>query len=251
MGAEMALIACPVPGKEKSKMLCEAFIAGAPKNATGFVFYGVKAGNHAQWMNARRSGMDWYFIDNSYFDLTRGTMYRVAKNRLQHDGEGDSDHKRAMGIEGFHILPFNSHREGYILIIPQSEDHMRYVLDEANPHKWLARMKTWAGKEGKVREWRADKPALMKTLQQDLAGARLLATHTSAAAVEAVLMGVPVVCERASAAWKFSRGNQGDPTSGDPASLSSRLRWAAVLADNQWTIGEMKEGVAWRSLNLK
>lgn len=28
-----------------------------------------------------------------------------------------------------------------------------------------------------------------------------------------------------------------------------RRRWAAVLADNQWTFAEMAEGAAWRKLN--
>ena len=45
----MALTAFPVPGKEKSRRLCEAFVRGAPKDAEGVVFAGVKDGNVLSW----------------------------------------------------------------------------------------------------------------------------------------------------------------------------------------------------------
>ena len=38
----MALTLYPVPGKEKSKLICNAFAAGAPRHATGAVFFGTE-----------------------------------------------------------------------------------------------------------------------------------------------------------------------------------------------------------------
>lgn len=229
-------------------MLCEAFIAGAPKHAQGFVFYGVKAGNHRQWVEARRSGLDWYFIDNSYFNATRGTYFRVAKNQLQHNGHGLSDYRRLSQIPGIKILR-NPPRGDYTLIIPQSDDHMRYVLDHQDPKKWLRRAIQGAGPGAhiRVRDWNADKSALATSFQDDLMQAKVLITHTSAAAVEAVLAGVPVICDMQCAAWPFSDA----VTLGFSiqVSIADRMKWASILADNQWTVDEMKEGLAWQKLN--
>ena len=38
----MGLTLWPVPGKAKSKLICNAFAAGAPKSAKGSVFFGTE-----------------------------------------------------------------------------------------------------------------------------------------------------------------------------------------------------------------
>mgnify|MGYP001397753575 CR=1 FL=1 len=38
----MGLTMWPVPGKAKSKLICSAFAAGAPKGASGSVFFGTE-----------------------------------------------------------------------------------------------------------------------------------------------------------------------------------------------------------------
>lgn len=248
------LTACPVPGKVKSAMLCKAFIAGAPVTATGFVFYGVKAGNYAQWVAARKSGLDWYFIDNSYFDDWRGIMFRVTKNRLQHNGIGTSDGRRLANLNdlGEPIVPSKGWRvddTGYVLVIEQSLDHYKYVLELKEPERWLERtLARIDSRPAMVRRWTANKPELAQSFKQDLAGAGFLVTHTSAAAVEAVIAGVPVQCDQQCTAHLCSYLNPIYFTQFQYG-LDDRLRWAQVLADNQWTIGEMERGHAWRVLN--
>lgn len=229
----MGLIACPVPGKAKSAMLCAAFIAGAPCKAPfGYVFYGVKAGNYNDWRVARNSGEDWYFIDNSYFDQTRGTMFRVTKNALQfrRDGETDGARFATLGVE---LQPWNRWPHGHMLYVEQSPDHMRYTLDGA------AVLGVPPGGYGngnaRWRLWSANKPKIQQTLAQDLNGAAVLITHTSAAAVMALIAGVPVICDPQCAAFG--------------ADDSNRLHRLQLLADNQFTIDEMKDGTAWRKLN--
>lgn len=227
------LKAYPVPGKAKSAMLCQAFIDGAPKSAKGSVFSGVKAGNFEDWKRVRASGEDWYFIDNSYFDgASRGVQFRVTKNRLQHTGLGESTGERFSRL-GIAIEPWVSRPDGYALVIEQSPDHMRYTLGLSGYwHKEKVHGPI------KVRPWSADKPKIQTALRQDLDGARILYTHTSAAAVTGALAGVPVVCDPQCAAYLVN-----------PWDMDERLQWASVLADNQFTINEMKEGLAWRTLN--
>jgi hypothetical protein len=77
--------------------------------------------------------------------------------------------------------------------------------------------------------------------------AHALITWSSAAAVMAVLAGVPVVTMGPCAAA---------PMAGDIADVENlpqpeRESWAGVLADNQWTLDEMRAGKAWEALRLK
>lgn len=239
----MVLKLHPVPGKTKSKMLCEAFAAGAPRDAVGNVFYGVKAGNSAAWQQAlfraEKFGEPFFVIDNSYFDPTRGTQFRVTRNGLQHTGLGETDGTRFSAV-GLPIVPWrNWYRGGHVLVVEQSEDHMVRMVGE--PH-WLRdnveRLAERGLKPFKWRRWTADKPNAQMTLAEDLAGAQVVLTHTSAAAVMAVLAGVPACCSPKCAA--FGMTNIPDET---------RRRWAGVLADNQFTIDELKDGTAWKKVS--
>lgn len=235
----MTLAACPVPGKAKSRMLCEAFIEGAPKSAKGAVFFGVKAGNYTEWLRARASGEDWYFMDNSHFDgASRGTQFRVTKNALQHSGYGESDGRRFARLD-IEVKPWRVCPQGHILVVEQSSDHMAYVLDRRQREFFARGMQDLQRLRSpiRLRPWSSDKPGLQKTLAQDLVGCRFLFTHTSAAAVMAALAGVTVVCAPECVAFAAYPG------------MSARLQWAGVLADNQFSIDELKDGTAWRTLN--
>lgn len=236
------ITAIPVPGKAKSRMLCEAFIAGAPYDVqrshsdVSYVLYGVKAGNAEAYRAMRRAGGDFYTIDNAYEDASRGTMFRVTKNAFQCtarlDDETDGKRFAATGIQ---IQPPRDNPKGYALIVEQSPDHMDYVAEDAS--QFYARCKYLRAKvKTRTREWRADKPTLMATLAADLAGANHVVTHSSAAAVMAVLAGIPVSCSPFCVAY-------GDQLWED------RLRWAGVLADNQFTLDEMRSGYAWQQVN--
>lgn len=229
------LRAHPVPGKAKSKMLCEAFIAGAPRDAKGAVFYGVKAGNAEAYRAVRRAGGDFYTIDNSYFDQTRGTMFRVTKNAFQCtsrlDDETDGTRFAATGAV---IEPY-APRVGYALIVEQSQDHMDYVAENVGAYYALTKYLR-STRKTRTRAWRADKPTLMATLADDMAGADLVVTHSSAAGVMAILAGIPVTCDPSCVAY----GNR---------LWADRLRWAGVLADNQFSINELMNGTAWQAVS--
>jgi hypothetical protein len=233
----VALIAIPVPGKAKSKMLCEAFIAGAPREAKGFVLYGVKASNAEAYRAMRRSGADFYAIDNSYYDQTRGTMFRVTKNAFQCTArlDDETDLQRLWGLVGAEVEPLVDRPKGYTLIVEQSPDHMDYVAEDASQFYALCKYLR-AKHKTRTREWHANKPTLMATLAADLAGANHVVTHSSAAGVMAVMAGIPVSCSPFCVAY-------GDRLWDD------RLHWAGVLADNQFSLNEMKDGTAWQQVN--
>jgi hypothetical protein len=237
----MALTLHPVPGKAKSDAICKAFAAGAPRDAQGHVFYGVTDTNRAAWdaVSRQRSGQTYYLIDNSYFDKVRGAQFRVTKNRTQHSGLGASDCKRfdALSIE---IQPWREGPGHRILAVEQSPLFMHLI---AKDPLWLARqidavfdMVTWTSI--RARPWGRNKPKLGATLQDDLRDADAVITHTSAAAVEAVLAGLEVFTSAHSAAFVVQH-----------RLIPDRRQWAGVLADAQFTIEEMKDGTAWHMLH--
>jgi DNA-binding transcriptional LysR family regulator len=197
------------------------------------------------WRAAKARG-DFYYCDNSYFDSSRQTYFRVTKNRLQHPGIGESTGERFRALG----LPIRSWRDGgaHVVICPQSDEFMSLVvgrdgdwcndvieaLQSQNPRPRL-----------RVREWNRDKAELAATLTNDLVDAHALITWSSAAAVTAVLSGVPVVVMSDDCA---ARPMSGHLDHLDDLPRPERANWAGVLADNQWTLAEMRSGMAWKAL---
>jgi hypothetical protein len=233
------LIPHPIPGKAKSYELINAFIAGAPREAEGHVFYGVKDENAEAWHAVLRKREPFWFLDNAYFDRARGTHYRITKNGLQHTGQGQSDGQRfkALGVsvreERYPSPP------GWVVVVPQSAVFMRHTV---NARGWVEAALERFGPDTifRVRPWSSNKPEAATTLQSDLARASHLVTHSSAAAVEAVLAGVQVVVSPLSCAHSLGTALPSGP---------ERKAWAEVLADNQFLKEEMRSGLAWRMLN--
>jgi len=234
------LKAFPVVGKKKAQMICKAFIDGAPKSAEGAVFYGVNESNYDNWLKVQRAGITWWYLDNSMFDSVRGQQYRIAKNRVQTKVPGNvSDGKRFAAL-GLHIAPMNVSPSDLWIAIEQSPSFMRYVAGDPT---WLERAVSVVPNHHrmKVRRWSPDKPKQQETLPADLAEAWTLITHSSAAAVTATLMGVPVIVSPRSALTDMR-------VSTDPKH-DQRRHYMEVLADNCWAIAEIRAGKAWAWLN--
>lgn len=237
------LKACPVPGKRKSLDLCQAFVDGAPKSAEGRVFFGVTEGNLAEWQQALGGSEPWFYGDNSYFDCVRGQQFRFTRNRIQHDGEGLTNGRRFERF-GLDIKPARDPDAGdYVLCVPQSEQFMRLVIgyrgDWIKDRKPLLEAHGGAGLLYRTRAWSSDKIALQRSLPQDLKRARMVLTHSSAAAVSAVLDGIATLTSVYSCAFHQATIHH----------EAERRRWAGVLADNQFTVDELRSGFAWRSIN--
>jgi len=229
--------AYPVLGKQKSVDICDAFIAGAPRDAEGYVFYGVNRTNIEAWNRARKERIPFWYVDNSYFDVVRGKQFRITRNAVQVDlsTRQISDGKRfdALGVK---IKPWRDLYAGkYVLACEQS---LTFMQDIAREPKWVEHVlreffEDWPIK---LRRWDADKLKQQATLVEDLKEARVLVVHTSSAAVTALLEGVSVVVSDMSAV-KGVKYND------------NRLPVMCALADNQFSIKEMKGGIAWSLLN--
>lgn len=247
------MVTCyPVRGKQKAIDICEAFAYGCSGQlALGLqpgpaFFYGVNETNVSIWREVVLSGRDYYYCDNSYFDQSRQRYFRITKNRLQHSGIGRSDGKRfeALGIQ---IKPWRVQNGGHILFCPQSDDFMRNVIGAKSDWMLPAMQSLQAitRRAVMVRQWDRDKAKLADTLLSDLQDCHALITWSSAAAVTALLNGVPVVTLGQCAAESMGGSLQKIESLPRP----EREEWAGVLADNQWTLAEIRDGTAWRHLN--
>jgi hypothetical protein len=191
--------------------------------------------------NAIHSGKRWIYADHGYFG--RKKFYRVTDRAYQHTGAGHSDCRRFDSFE-WRIKPWRC--GSHVLVCPQTEGFFR--LHGMDRQVWLdgviAEIKKNTDREIRIREKNSHRP-----FAADLRGAHCVVGYTSNAAVEAILNGVPAICTGRCAASimatsDFSRiENLRQP--------DGRREWAGVLADNQWTLDEIKNGMAWEALNVK
>jgi hypothetical protein len=240
-----------VPGKAKSDTICRAFATGAPRGAAGIVFFGTE-GQMSAFQRAKAGIVPWYYVDNSYFDKHRGLYFRVTKNALQVDPAGKKSDGKRFAKLGVSIKPWRTITLGEdILICPQSDAFMKSTLgcvtDWAD--ETVRQLKAWdiPMQRVRVRPWNRDKVAVALALQDDLKNLRLLITHSSASAITAILEGIPAISTGDNAAayrlgGPFTESNVLAPLR---AADDQRLLFAQVLADNQFTLEEFRDGTAW------
>ena len=244
----MALTLYPVPGKEKSKLICNAFAAGAPKHATGAVFFGTEGVMQA-FQRAKQG--TWWYIDNAYTDPQRQLYFRVTKNALQVDPTGKTSTGERFAKLGITVKDWRHKLDGKILVIPQSDDFMKSTLGRKGD--WLRetveKLNAWGyGPRIRVRPWLRDKKTAYVELHKDLDDAALVVTWSSASAITALYEGIPAISE--SGAAHALTGPLTSERVAQPLmpSLEDRTRFLQILADNQFTLEEFKNGVAWRWL---
>ena len=241
------LILHPVPGKAKSDLICRAFAAGAPRSAKGHVFFGTE-GQMSAFKHAKAGKEDWWYCDNSYFDKHRGTYFRVTKNALQVDPRGKTSDGSRFARLGVEIKPWRARDDGVILLCPQSDDFMKSTL--GLPYDWVAdvsrRLASFGAVGVTVRPWNRDKLKANEILHEALSTVRLLISHSSSASITAMLEGVPTISE-AGAAHTLT-GPLIKESLDHPPRPEGRLEFAQVLADNQFTLDEFRNGKAWQWL---
>lgn len=248
----------PVKGKQKSLDICRAFARGCGAQVLEEAeqlqpgpafFYGIDASNLHLWKQVRdNAAQEYYYCDNSYFDDSRQTYFRITKNRLQHPGFGVSNGKRfdALNIE---VKPRRTRGE-HVVVCPQSKFFMESVVGYQGDWEadTLNELRSSTRRKLRLRGWSGDKAKLASTLGQDLEGAHALVTWSSAAAITAILSGVPAIVSKQCAAAPVAMLSSARLETPLFCGHSYIRNWAGVLADNQWTLDEMRNGTAWEAL---
>lgn len=245
----MTLLAYPVPNKQRSVDICKAFIAGAPKSATGDVFFGVNHGNIAPYLRAKALGRDWYYIDNAYFDKVRNVYFRVTKCALQRRGDEPSTGERFKALD-IEVKPWRTDLGNDLLLCEQNANFMAAAVGYKGD--WLkntARMLEIAELPFRIkpRPWNPDKHKVYRALLDDIDNVHMVITHSSGSALTALLEGVPAISEAGAArlyTGPLTRENISNPPRPD-----NREALFNALADGQFTLDEMRSGYAWKVLN--
>jgi hypothetical protein len=236
-------------GHKNCDTVLQAFVAGSPAKMAdcrvlrdgAAVFYGILRGVGPLVHQALAAGRDWFYCDNGYFLPGHFDGYfRVTRGAYQYAGIAAPAWERWQRL-GIEVAPWRENGR-HIVVCPPGEAYCRHHgIDERG---WLAdllkALRVTTDRSVIVRHKRAK-----TTLQQDLHGAHALVTHQSAAALEALRSGIPVVVNGSCAAAPLAT-----PLSeiDNPRRLE-RLEWFATLAGLQWTLEEFREGIMWRDIH--
>lgn len=199
--------------------------------------YGCLRGLLPTLRQAQAAGRDWYYADNGYMRPGHFVgYYRITRNAAQHDGQGETDGKRfaALGIE---LAPWRA-SGSHIVVCPPSVAWAQTIgLD----------LFAWMRKTELALRSVTDRPLIWRSKQAGeplahvLRNAWALVTYSSNAAVDALIAGVPVICTAPCAARSMS----GPIEEVEWPWMRDRERFLGVLADNQFSLLEMRDGTAW------
>jgi hypothetical protein len=200
-------------------------------------------GTPSRWdvlRQAQSEGREWYYGDHGY--LGRRTYYRITKNAYQHDGRGAAtpDRWRKFNRE---ILPWR--KDGsHVLVCPNSATYC--ALHGFDVQDWLTdvhiTLRAHTDREIRLR-WKVDRTPI----GFDLVDCWACVVFSSAAALEALIFGVPIFVLAPFAAG--ARLGLSDLTKIEaPIYPDGREQLLWNLCDQQWTLQEIFKGDAWRAL---
>lgn len=249
-----------VPGEATSPRFGAAFAAGCGGRCVS-VSHGLQLGDFASFCTpptwsllaeAQQSGRDWYYGDHAFFGASRGRRFRVSRNAYQYQPTPES--LRAATPAAFRQLHISPHPEWRrntgtsIVICPNSPGYMQRFGIHA--HEWTMAVADQLGRltdRPLVIRWKAQ--ARARPLYVDLHDAWAVVVFDSASAIEAIVAGVPVFVLAAHASAR-SMGLADLTQIESPAYPAMREPFLWDLAAHQWSIDELRSGIAWKALHV-
>lgn len=195
---------------------------------------------------------DWMRTGRPFFYWDRGYLNRGGKTWLPSTGPSyfrwhlssyqmtkvEPSHGRRFARLGVNVRPWK--QGGQAIVVAAPSEH----------YAWFHGLGGWVERTVEaVREF--GRPIIVRhkltrrSLDWDLRHACCLVTHGSVAAVEAVVMGVPVIVDPVSAAAPVGRTSLADI---ENLIRPDRTAWLNSLADNQFTLREIGAGMLWEKL---
>jgi len=214
------------------------------------VLYGMAPQTTALWQEILRTEHPYWYVDNGYMKSKwhGGDYYRITRNAPQHSGLGESNGERFRAL-GIPIAPWRI--DGHHILIACQSDLWHELNCGMNAAQYAERvtaeLRRYTQRPITVRHKPRGGNAEAYSLTGELRNCWAVVTHSSMVALEAVLAGVP--------AFVLAQCAISPMASRDLVSIESpihptdRERWAGVLADNQWSLPEIRDGTAWRALN--
>jgi len=227
-------------------------------------FYGIKE-DTAPLLRARKNrGLPWCYVDNPFFG--RGGHWRVAVSAEQPISMGpDASVWRARGDQRFRafdvaIAPWRTRGE-HLAVLLCCQSPKWYAVRGTTLEDWAAATTAEIARHTRRKVVLRAKPkdplAPARPLAEDLAQAAAVVSWSSNAGVEAILAGVPAFSTAPSAVSPMSYTDGLDrarldhiETPREP-SYAERCDWAAWLACNQWSAGELASGAFLDDLRIR
>lgn len=249
--------------KEKGQMfdpVLQSFVQGSggrlgyweqeQHGCTPVVMRGIT--KHKYMQACREAGRDFYYVDTGYFGNGQAKLYhRITKNDVQNFGpivERPRDRLRATGIRlrkftsGSSILlapPSQKLLKNYGIDLEQWLEHTVTTIKQYSDRPIVIRPK-------QIRKLRQSTDTIESALDQDV---HCLVTFSSIAAGEALLYGKPAITLGPNAAAPLCSQSLSEIENPRIPTLDEVEQWAAHLAYCQFSVGEMRDGTAWRILN--
>jgi hypothetical protein len=191
----------------------------------------------------KRDGAPFWYMDSQYLRPTKRPYLRVERCRFWPEitlGAHTSERASNMGIK---LAPWQKYGRHVLICLHGRKFGRPWGIDIAAWQESIVkRVQAVTDRPIIVR------PKLMKNptpLAKQMRNAWCMVTHSSTAAVEAVLAGVPVFCEPTCAAAPVGCT---DFTQIENPVRPEREPWLAELAWRQWSHSEMRSGHLWRYL---
>jgi hypothetical protein len=191
---------------------------------------------------AQADGRNWYYGDKAYFN--RGDYYRITKNAYMHDCSGEATPKRFENLK-FSVEDWQTGSE--ILLCPQSDAF--YRLHGTTQAQWIldttAELMKYTDRQIAV-HYKNTALNAERRFKERLNNVWAVVVYTSMAGAQAVMRGVPCFATQDCVSAKF--GSMDLSSIERPRKPDNREQMAWVLADNQWTLEEIRRGIAWQKL---
>jgi hypothetical protein len=212
---------------------------------TAAIVGGLEYGSDTLLREIRASGHPHVFVDGGYIKARNGServLYRLVPNAfLQYWINATRAHDTSrLAALGLTLRPWRKTGGPIVVCGSGSKHHWFFGLE-----RWIedtvAALRRHTDRPIVVRSYEAAQAGTMPPLAEQLADAWAMVTHTSTAAVEAALLGVPVFVAPENVAAPL--GNL-DPSRIETPLLSDRTAWAASLAWSQFGVEEIASGLA-------
>ena len=192
---------------------------------------------------ARLQKRNWYYGDKAYFG--RHKYWRITKNAFMYDLSNSHTPERfeKLGIE---IKPWRSGSE--ILLCPQSDTYFR--LHGMRQQEWIDKTTCELRQhtDRKIRiHYKLVGDDTERHFEREIRNAWAVVVYSSMAGAQAAIHGVPCFATNSDCvSAKF--GTTDLSLIENPCKPDNRAELAWGLADNQWTLDEIKRGMAWEAI---
>ena len=251
MGKNSVPVAYASVGNQRSMDFCRAFAQGCggristnpamltPGDVAGF------------WLpelfdildQAIADGRNWYYGDKAYFD--RNKYYRITKNAKMLTNFQQATPERFNKLS-LSIKPWTEGSD--ILLCPQSDTFFRRI--GTTQADWILNTSKAIGQysDRKIRiNLKRAGNDTERFFRGQLGDTHAVVVHSSIAGVQAAIEGVPCFAtDSESTAVKF--GTMDLSLMENPIKPDNREQMAWALADNQWTLNEIRSGMAWEAI---